>query len=181
MRDGIIIKSIRANMRTYTMILALLFFWVLFGSMTVQYDAAGGGIQWGYMSAQNLSNLFRQMTITSFLSCGMVLVIVTGNIDLSVGKLAGFVSVVAASLQAYVWNTIFPDSGLLSAALTVVVAVGVGTLIGVAQGAVIAFLRVPAFIVTLGGMWIFNGGILIVTQGRTIPANQPAFSVIGQG
>lgn len=177
---GLIAKSIRANMRTYTMILALLSFWILFGALTIQYDPSAG-IQWGYLSAQNLSNLFRQMTVTSFLSCGMVLVIVTGGIDLSVGKVAGFVSVIAAALQAYVWNNLFPNAGLTSAALTVLCALAVGTFIGAAQGAVIAYLRVPAFIVTLGGMWIFNGGILIVTQGRTIPANQPAFSVIGQG
>ncbi len=52
-----------------------------------------------YLDPQNISNLFRQMSVTSFLSIGMVLVIVTGSIDLSVGKLAGFVSVVAAYLQ----------------------------------------------------------------------------------
>ncbi len=59
--------------------------------------------------SQNISNLFRQMCVTSFLSIGMVLVIVTGGIDLSVGKLAGFVSVVAAYLQFYVWFKYFPD------------------------------------------------------------------------
>ena len=54
-----------------------------------------------YLSPQNFSNLFRQMTITAILSVGMVLVIVAGHIDLSVGKLAGFVSVVVAYFQAY--------------------------------------------------------------------------------
>jgi D-xylose transport system permease protein len=49
------------------------------------------------------------------------------------------------------------------------------------QGYVIAYLKVPSFIVTLGAMWIFNGGILVVTRGKTIPANQPYFSEIAQG
>ena len=49
------------------------------------------------------------------------------------------------------------------------------------QGSIIAYLRVPSFIVTLGGMFVLNGLILLVTQGKTIPANQPGFSYIAQG
>jgi D-xylose transport system permease protein len=51
----------------------------------------------------------------------------------------------------------------------------------VLQGSIIAYMRVPAFIVTLGGMWVFKGALLLVTEGKTIPANQPFFSVIAQG
>lgn len=164
-------KRFRSNIQTYTIILALIAIWLLFGVLT------GGG----FLEPQNISNLFRQMTVTSFLAIGMVFVIVTGNIDLSVGKLAGFVSVVVAYLQANVWYNLIPNQPILAAALSVIFGLAVGVLFGVLQGYIISYLRVPAFIVTLGGMFVLTGAILLVTQGKTIPANQPGFSTIAQG
>ncbi len=164
-------KQFRANIQTYAIIVAMIFIWILF-------TIATGGL---YLSPQNISNLIRQMTVTSFLAVGMVLVIVTGNIDLSVGKVAGFVSVIVAQFQAEIWNMILPDRPLLTTILSVVIGLAAGTLIGTLQGYIISYLAVPSFIVTLGAQWAFNGGILIVTQGKTIPANQPLFSWIGQG
>ena len=111
----------------------------------------------------------------------MVLIIVTGGIDLSVGKLAGFASVMAAYAQAAIWPKVIPGQELLAAILSIGVGIGVGLLWEAGQGAIIAYLRVPSFIVTLGGMWILNGLILLRTGGKTIPANQPSFSVIAQG
>jgi D-xylose transport system permease protein len=111
----------------------------------------------------------------------MVLVMVTGNIDLSVGKLAGFVSVVVAQFQADIWFHYIPNNELLTTVFSVLIGIAVGTIFEVLQGYIISYLHVPAFIVTLGGQWILNGGILIITGGRTIPANQPFFSVIAQG
>jgi D-xylose transport system permease protein len=111
---------------------------------------------------------------------GMVLVIVTGGIDLSVGNFSGFVSVVVAKFQADIWTAILPGQTLLTTILSVLIGLAVGILFGMLQGSIIAYLRVPAFIVTLGGMWVFKGALLIVTEGKTIPANQPYFSVIAQ-
>lgn len=164
-------RRFRSNIQTYTIILALVAIWILFAVLT----------NGSFLTAQNVSNLFRQMTVTSFLAIGMVFVIVTGNIDLSVGKLAGFVSVVAAYFQANVWYQIIPDQPLIAAVLSVLIGVLVGVLFGVLQGYIIAYLNVPAFIVTLGGMFVLNGLILLVTQGKTIPANQPYFEGIAQG
>jgi D-xylose transport system permease protein len=188
-----ILRQLGANIQTYALVVAMILIWLLFFILT------GGS----YLGPQNFSNLFRQMTVNAILSVGMVLVIVTGNIDLSVGRLAGFVSVFAAVLQAYTWppllaahgeqiNSILAGLGItgdaatnvinfVTTSLSVLIALGVGTLYGVAQGYIIAYLRVTAFIVTLGSMWILNGLILLETGGRTIPANQPMFSVIGQG
>lgn len=164
-------KQIQENIQTYAIIIAMLAIWILFYFLT----------ETRYLQAQNFSNLFRQMTVTSFMAVGMVLVIVTGNIDLSVGKLAGFVSVVVAHFQARVWFNLIPDMPVLSAVLSVIIGLAVGTLFGVLQGWLIAYLKVPSFIVTLGGMWILNGAILVVTQGRTIPANQDEITFIAQG
>ena len=164
-------QMLRLNVQTYTILLALIGIWVIFFITT----------KGTYLAPQNISNLFRQMSVTAFLAAGMVLVIVTGNIDLSVGKLAGFVSVVAAYLQANLWYKYLPDQPLLSAVLTVIVSLSVGSLFGALQGYIISYLRVPSFIVTLGGQWLLTGLILVVTAGKTIPANQPWFSDIAQG
>lgn len=164
-------KRFRSNMQTYTIILALVAIWVFFALLT------GGA----FLQPQNISNLFRQMTVTSFLAIGMVFVIVTGNIDLSVGKLAGFVSVVVAYFQANVWYNLIPDQPVIAAILSVIIGLGVGVLFGIMQGYIISFLAVPSFIVTLAGMFVLTGLILLVTQGKTIPANQPGFDLIAQG
>lgn len=168
------------NLRTYTMIFALLFIWVLFGFLT----------DWVFFYPRNISNLFRQMTIISFLAIGMVLVIVTGNIDLSVGSVTGFVSAVVAAFQKYIFPDLlpilFPDItqpalGIISTILTVVIALIVGGMIGVWQGTIVAYLGVPAFIVTLGGMMIFRGGVLGVTQGKTIVPIEEPLRLVAQG
>jgi D-xylose transport system permease protein len=173
-------ELIRQNIKTYTMILALALIWLLFGFMT----------DWIFFSARNMSNLFRQMTIVSFLSIGMVMVIVTGNIDLSVGSVVGLVSAVTAYFQAILLppllESMMPGAdilvrGLLSTGITIVIGLLVGILIGVWQGWVVAYLGVPAFIVTLGGMLIFRGGVLGVTQGKTIVPIEDSFRLIAQG
>jgi len=163
--------AVRRNIQTYTLIIAVVVIWAIFSFTTTGK----------YLDPQNISNLFRQMSVTAFLSIGMVLVIVTGGIDLSVGKLAGFVSVVVAYLQFYVWFSLFPNQLLLPAVLSVICGLAVGVLAGLLQGYIIAYQGLPAFIVTLGGMWLFNGLLLLVTQGKTIAANQAVFSDIAQG
>jgi D-xylose transport system permease protein len=165
-------KRVRQNMQTYTIILALIGIWILFTALT----------QGSFLSSQNFSNLFRQMTVTSFLAIGMVLVIVTGGIDLSVGKAAGFVSVMAAFLQAHFWIEAFHlEDPYLMAALSVLLGIAVGVAFGAVQGSLIAYLRIPPFIVTLGGLFVARGLILYRTEGKTIPANQLGFSFIAQG
>jgi D-xylose transport system permease protein len=165
------VLSLRRNLQTYMLLIVVVGIWVIF------YFLTGGS----YLDPQNISNLFRQMSVTSFLSLGMVLVIVTGSIDLSVGKLAGFVSVVCAYLQYFTWYALFPNSPLLAAVLSVICGLLVGTAAGALQGYFIAFQGLPAFIVTLGGMWLFNGLILWRTAGKTIAAHQAYFSSIAQG
>ncbi len=164
-------KQLKGNIQTYAILLALILIWVLFSFLT----------EGKYVGPQNFSNLFRQMTVTSLLAIGIVLVIVTGNIDLSVGKLAGFVSVVVAKFQDDIWFSFMPNNELLTTIFSVLIGIGVGTIFEMVQGYLVAYLRVPSFIVTLGGAWILTGAILVVTEGKTIAANQPIFSIIAQG
>jgi D-xylose transport system permease protein len=91
-------ERFRNNIQTYIIIIFLVATWGVFALVT----------NGGYLSAQNISNLFRQMTVTGFLATGMVLVMVTGGIDLSVGKLAGFASVVVALFNAMSGSNYFP-------------------------------------------------------------------------
>ncbi|MFC1641910.1 sugar ABC transporter permease [Myxococcota bacterium] len=172
--------SVRANFRTYTMMVALALIWLLFGLAT----------DWVFFEPRNLSNLFRQMTIVSFLAIGMVLVITTGNIDLSVGSAVGLVSAVVAKLQVTVMPPVlqglFPGLdgdalGLVNTVVAIASGLLVGLVIGLSQGTIIAYLKVPAFIVTLGGMLIFRGGVLAVTQGRTLTIYEDSFRLIAQG
>ncbi|ADN01299.1 sugar ABC transporter permease [Spirochaeta thermophila] len=173
-------RAVQVNAKTYTMIIALLLIWFLFGVLT-------GGI---FFSPRNLSNLFRQMTIISFLATGMVLVIVLGNIDLSVGSVTGFISAVTAFLQARILANVLPSLfpslpqgtiGILSTVIAIVVALLVGIVIGLFQGGLIAYGGIPAFIVTLGGMLIFRGGVLGVTEGKTIVPVEESLVYIAQG
>ena len=166
-----LLQSVNRNIQSYILLLAVLVIWAIFFVLT----------NGSFLGAQNISNLFRQMSVTSLMTLGMLLVILTGGIDLSVGKLAGFVSVVVAYLQFNVWFKLLPGQVVLPAILSVICGLFVGLLAGALQGSIIAFGNLPAFIVTLGGMWLFNGLLLLVTQGKTIAADQPVFSTIGQG
>src|SRR5512147_2851732 len=109
-------QIMRSNVQTYTILVALVGIWLIFF-----FTTAGT-----YLAPQNVSNLFCQMSVTAFLAVGMVLVVVTGNIDLSVGKMAGFVSVVVPYLQAYTWYKYLPDQPLLAAVLSVTSGLAVG-------------------------------------------------------
>jgi D-xylose transport system permease protein len=174
------IKKIKLDIRAYTLIFTLIAIWLLFGSLT-------GGV---FLSSRNFSNLLRQMTIISFLAIGMTPVIITGNIDLSVGSMTGFISVIAAYLQAILLPTflhgLFPALsvellGIFSTIITIIICLLLGLLIGMGQGYIIAYGGVPAFIVTLGGMLILRGGLLAVAQGKTIVPIEDSLRVMAQG
>jgi D-xylose transport system permease protein len=120
----------------------------------------------------------------------MTPVIITGNIDLSVGLMAGFISVIAAYLQAVMLPTFLPrlfptlsvkPLGILSTIITIIICLLLGLLIGMGQGYIIAYGGVPAFIVTLGGMLILRGGILAITRGKTIVPIEDSLRLISQG
>jgi len=145
------------------MVIALVVVWVFF-----QY--ATGGI---FLEARNFSNLMRQTAVTGVLSIGMLMVIITGQIDLSIGSVVGLAGGVAAAAASQAWL----GWGLVP---SLAVAVGVGVLIGAAQGALVAYANIPAFIVTLGGLLVWRGVIKGVSKGNTIPVELPGFKAIGQ-
>lgn len=154
--------AFKTNIRQYTMVLALMSIWIIFEFLT-------DGI---FITPRNLSNLFLQCAAIAIAACGMVLVMVAGHIDLSVGSFVGFTGAIAAVLMVKV------DMGTIP---TLLIVLAVGLLLGLWQGFWVAYRQVPAFIVTLGGLLAFRGGVLKVTGGNSIAPMNDAFKAIGQG
>jgi D-xylose transport system permease protein len=179
-RDALM-RSVTRNLQSTILVLVLITMWIGFGFAAP-----------GYATANNVQGLIPQMAIVGIMACGMVLVIVTGGIDLSVGYGAGFVSVVAAALFHHGvvdgWlSARFPSIGegaleVSTAVIIVIISLLLGLVLGAFQGYVISRLSVPPFIVTLGGYSIFKSGILIVTQGRSLYiSHNDSFKFIAQG
>jgi D-xylose transport system permease protein len=149
----------KIDIRAYTMIGALIAIWLFFGFLNETF-----------LSARNLSNLFTQMSVTAILAIGMVLVIVAGHIDLSVGSIVGLTGGIAAILSNWMgMPTIVVILGTLVA----------GAAIGMLQGWLVAYRAIPAFIVTLGGMMVFRGVLMGITKSTTIPISDPNFVALG--
>jgi D-xylose transport system permease protein len=125
-----------------------------------------------FLSAENLYNIAQQTAVVGILATIMVLIIVTRHIDLSVGSVMGFVGVLIAYLM-YTENWSWQAASL----------VGLGAAIAVAvyQGALVAYLGVPAFVVTLGGLMSFRGAAYLVADGKTQPLADPFFLKLGGG
>lgn len=153
------------SLRAYTMIIALLAIWLFFQWKTVS-PLYPYGI---FLHPNNFSNLLQQMAVTGVLAVGMLLVIVAGQIDLSVGSVAGLAGGVAAMSQDY---------GL---AASLGLALVVGVIVGAVQGSLISYANIPAFIVTLGGLLAWRGVVLGLTKGATIPVSLPFFRWLGVG
>lgn len=148
-------------LRSYGMVIALVAIWIIFTFVT-------DGI---FLSARNFSNLIRQTAVTGILAAGMVMVIITGQIDLSVGSLVGLSGMAAILTQTYLhW-------GLIPSLLTAVV---VGLVIGALQGWLSAYAQIPSFIVTLGGLLAWRGAAKGISSGNTYPIEVQSFKAIGQ-
>jgi D-xylose transport system permease protein len=154
--------SFKFDVRAYTMIIALVAIWILFTFLT----------EGRYLIPRNISNLSRQMSITAVLAIGMVMVIVATHIDLSVGSVLGLTGGVAAVLQ--VWHH-WPTEWAILAALTL------GVIIGAWHGFWVAYMKVPAFIVTLAGLLAYRGMVMGTLKGITVAPMWPNFKIISSG
>jgi D-xylose transport system permease protein len=143
------------------LIAALIIVWVIFAALT-------DGI---FLSPRNFSNLIRQTAVTGILSVGMVVVIVAGQIDLSVGSIVGLSGMVAVLTQVSLHLGLF--GSLLIGLL-------VGLIVGAIQGALTAYPRIPAFIVTIGGLLAWRGVTKGISGGNTYPIAVHSFKTLGQ-
>ncbi|QBE62576.1 sugar ABC transporter permease [Pseudoduganella lutea] len=155
-------KKLFTQYKMLALLVAIVLIWGFFTWMT----------EGGFLTPRNMSNLMRQMAVTGILACGMSLVIIAGEIDLSVGSLLGLLGGVAAVLD------VTHGMGL---PVNMIAVLAVGLFIGLFNGYLTAYLHIPSFIVGLGGMLAYRGILLGVTDGVTIAPVSEEFVYIGQG
>ncbi|HTT12941.1 MAG TPA: ABC transporter permease [Burkholderiaceae bacterium] len=130
-----------------------------------------------FLSPENLYNLSIQTCVIAVMACGMVYVIVARQIDLSVGSLLAFTGMAAA------WTQVrgFPPGSTAGWITSIFVALVIGALVGLMQGALVARLRIPAFIVTLAGYLMFRGAAFLVADGQTLAPLHQTYQALGGG
>lgn len=164
-------RATEIDTRLLGMVGALLIIWVGFHIYT-------DGL---FLTPRNLWNLSVQTTEIAVLATGMVLVIVTRNIDLSIGSILGFVAMIMGVVQARYLPQYLGFDSSWTWVITLACGLIVGTLIGLFQGFIIAFLNVPSFIVTLGGFLAWRGLAWYVTSGQTVAPLDTTFRIMGGG
>jgi putative multiple sugar transport system permease protein len=153
---------IKNNLRNYGMLLSLFAIMLFFQIVT---DGT-------LLQPLNLTNLVLQNSYIVIMALGMLLVIVTGHIDLSVGSVAGFVGAVAAVLMVR-YHVDYP--------VAFIACLLVGAAIGAAQGYWVAYFKIPSFIVTLAGMLVFKGLALALLQGQSVGPFPTTFQKLSSG
>ncbi|MEY4752263.1 MAG: hypothetical protein RIQ60_4477 [Pseudomonadota bacterium] len=153
---------LRSHLRDYGMLLSLVAIMAFFQVMT---DGT-------LMQPLNLTNLILQNSYIVIMALGMLLVIVAGHIDLSVGSVAGFIGGMAAVLMVQ------HEINFVLASVLCLIA---GAVIGAAQGWFVAYVKIPSFIVTLAGMLVFKGLALALLQGQSVGPFPPEFQLLSSG
>ncbi|MGJ7612434.1 MULTISPECIES: multiple monosaccharide ABC transporter permease [unclassified Variovorax] len=153
---------LKNNLREYGMLISLVAIMVLFQVLT---DGT-------LLRPLNLTNLLLQNSYVVIMALGMLLVIVAGHIDLSVGSVCGFIGALAAVLMVeYEWHFV----------PTAIISIAAGAVIGAAQGWFVAFRKIPSFIVTLAGMLVFKGLTLALLAGQSVGPFPVAFQRLSSG
>jgi len=162
-RDKIdILHFVKANIRDYALLISLLIIMAYF-----QYSTHGT-----LFMPVNMTNIILQNSYIVIMALGMLLIIVAGHIDLSVGSVSGFIGAVAA---------VFMVQWKMDTALSVIICLALGAVIGALQGYFVAFYRIPAFIVTLAGMLVFKGLALTVLGGASVGPFPKEFQLLSSG
>jgi putative multiple sugar transport system permease protein len=155
-------NMLRGNVRQYGMVIAL-------AAIVVLFQVTTDGV---LLRPLNLTNLLTQNSYILILAIGMVVVIIARHIDLSVGSVAAFVGAVAATLM-----TKYDVPWVLA----VILCLGLGAVIGAWHGFWVAYVGIPAFIVTLASMLLFRGLTLVVLKGATVGGLPDGFEKMGNG
>jgi putative multiple sugar transport system permease protein len=152
---------VKSNIRNYSMFVMLVLIMIVFAVLTKGTN----------LNSRNFTNIFIQYSYVLILAVGMVQAIIIGGIDLSVGSVCAFVGAISAML----YNA---GIGMVS---TVLISLAIGTAIGAFQGFWIAFLQIPAFIVTLAGMLLFRGLTYIITNINPIGLKNDGYKQMASG
>ncbi len=159
---GDIMRFVKSNIRDYALLLSLLAIMVFF-----QFSTNGT-----LFRPVNMTNIILQNSYIVIMSLGMLLIIVAGHIDLSVGSVSGFIGAMASVLMV---------SNKVDIYSSAVLCIALGAFIGGVQGYFVAYHKIPAFIVTLAGMLIFRGLALTVLGGASIGPFPPEFQLLSTG
>ncbi|MEU5954682.1 multiple monosaccharide ABC transporter permease [Streptomyces sp. NPDC047525] len=159
---ALLLQSVRSNMRQYGMLVALAFIVILFQIWT---DGT-------LLLPNNVSNLIQQNGYILILAIGMMIVIIAGHIDLSVGSLVAFVGAMSAVMMV---------KHDMPWVLALVLSLLIGAVAGAWQGFFIAYVGIPSFIVTLAGMLLFRGLTQIVLEGQSLSPFPEGFQNIAKG
>jgi D-xylose transport system permease protein len=166
-----LIRATEVDLRLFGMVVALAVILLGFGAVT------GGK----FLEPVNLLTLSVQAASVAVIATGMVLVIVSRNIDLSVGSVVGVVGMTYAVLMHEIYPTTIGVDTSYGWILALAIGIGLGALIGALQGFVIAYVGVPSFIVTLGGLLAFRGVVFYISGGSTQAPDDTAFVALGGG
>jgi len=171
------IHEMEIDTRMLGMIGALLVIWIGF-----QFWSGSGSWSDGtFLSARNLWNLSVQTSAVGIMATGMVLVIVSRNIDLSVGSMLAVLGMAMALLQAEILPDYFGFGSPWIWIISLLVGIVMGGALGAFQGVVTAYAGVPSFIVTLGGLLVWRGLAWMMASGRTIAPMDSTFQLLGGG
>lgn len=166
-----LLRSAEIDTRLLGMLAALIIIWVGFNLIS---DGK-------FLTPRNLWNLSVQTSVVAIMATGMVLVIVSRNIDLSVGSMMAAIGMFMAVLQAEVLPDILGVGHPMIWVITVAAGIAMGATIGLLQGSIVAYLGVPSFIVTLGGLLVWRGVAWVMASGRTIAPMDITFQLFGGG
>jgi putative multiple sugar transport system permease protein len=164
-----IMGFIKANFRDYALLLSLIAIMIFF-----QYKTNGI-----LFTPLNMTNIILQNSYIVIMALGMLLIIVAGHIDLSVGFLSGFIGAIAGVMM--VSNPMWPVDWKMGTVPAVVICLAAGTAIGAVQGWFVARFRIPAFIVTLAGMLIYRGLMIAMLSGRNLGPFPESFQALSNG
>jgi putative multiple sugar transport system permease protein len=164
-----IMGFIKANIRDYALLISLIAIMIFF-----QYQTKGI-----LFTPLNMTNIILQNSYIVIMALGMLLIIVAGHIDLSVGFLSGFIGAIAGVMM--VSNPMWPVEWKMGTFPAVLICLAAGTAIGALQGWFVARFRIPAFIVTLAGMLIYRGLMIAMLSGRNLGPFPESFQALSNG
>lgn len=166
-----ILRATEVDTRMIGMIALLIVIWIGFHLLS-------DGV---FLTPRNLWNLSVQFSPVAIMATGMVLVIVSRNIDLSVGSMLGLVGMAMALLQANVLPDWLGFDNPWTWIIVLMAGLALGGIVGMFQGFVIAYIGVPSFIVTLGGLLVWRGVAWQLSSGQTIAPMDSTFQLMGGG
>ena len=170
-RLALFLKATELDTRMLGMVAALLLIWVAF-------DVFSDGL---FLTPRNLWNFSVQSSTVAIMATGMVLVIVSRNIDLSIGSMLGFIGMVMGVTQADLLPKLLGFEHPATWVVTLAVGLVLGMMLGGFQGFLIAYLGIPSFIATLGGLLVWRGAAWWVTSGQTVAPLDTTFKLMGGG